>query len=47
LSGLLFPLLLESLESRRALPATLAAPALLLLGGFALRWIFVAAGQAL
>ena len=47
LSGLLVPLVLESLESRRALPATLAAPALLLAGGFALRWIFVAAGQAL
>jgi formate-dependent nitrite reductase membrane component NrfD len=45
--GLLVPLGLEALEARRGLRPTAAAPALLLAGGFALRWILVAAGQAL
>lgn len=44
--GLAVPLTLELLEWRRGLRATLAAPALILAGGFALRWILVAAGQA-
>lgn len=47
IAGLAVPLALELLEHRRTLRPTLAAPALLLAGGFALRWIFVAAGQAL
>jgi protein NrfD len=45
IAGLALPLAIELLESRRALRATWAASALLLIGGFALRWIFVAAGQ--
>jgi formate-dependent nitrite reductase membrane component NrfD len=45
IAGLALPLALELLESRRGLRATWAAPLLLLAGGFALRWIFVAAGQ--
>lgn len=46
IAGLGVPLAMELLESRRHLRATWAAPVLLLAGGFALRWIFVAAGQA-
>lgn len=46
IAGLAVPLAMELLESRRHLHATWAAPVLLLAGGFALRWIFVAAGQA-
>ena len=45
-AGLGVPLTLELLESRRRLHATVAAPLLILTGGFALRWILVAAGQA-
>lgn len=45
-AGLLAPLLLETTESKRRLRPTLAAPALILAGGLALRWILVAAGQA-
>ena len=45
-AGLLVPLALETTESRRGLRPTLAAPALILIGGLALRWILVAAGQA-
>jgi protein NrfD len=45
-SGLLVPLLLGALERRLALRATAVAPALVLAGGLALRWILVAAGQA-
>ena len=44
--GLAVPLLLELIECRRRFAATLAAPALILAGGLALRWILVAAGQA-
>lgn len=44
--GLVVPSLLELLERRMHLPATAVAPALVLVGGFALRWILVAAGQA-
>jgi protein NrfD len=43
--GLVAPFLLEIAESRRHLRAAALAPAFLLIGGFALRWIFVAAGQ--
>ncbi len=46
-AGLALPLALELTESRRRLRPTLAAPVLLLIGGFALRWILVAAGQSL
>jgi formate-dependent nitrite reductase membrane component NrfD len=45
-AGLVIPALLELLERRRGLPFTPAAPALVLAGGFALRFILVAAGQA-
>ena len=44
--GLLAPVLLGLLQGRLALPTTAVAPALVLAGGFALRWILVAAGQA-
>ena len=44
--GLLAPALLETLESRLHLRVTVVTPLLVLAGGFALRWIFVAAGQA-
>lgn len=46
LAGLVTPLLLNLLEMRAHLKATFVAPALVLLGGLALRWIIVAAGQA-
>jgi len=46
IGGLAMPFLLEMLESRLHLRATLAAPVLVLAGGLALRWIMVAAGQA-
>lgn len=46
LSGLLLPLLLEVLEHRLALKATVLTPVLVLAGGYALRWVFVMAGQA-
>jgi protein NrfD len=46
-AGLLLPLALETLEGRRSLRPSLAAPLLLLIGGFALRWILVAAGQSM
>ena len=46
IAGLAVPLLLETLESRVHLGATRVAPALVLAGGLALRWILVAAGQA-
>lgn len=46
-AGLAAPLALEVAEKRRGLAGTVLAPALLLVGGLALRWIFVAAGQAM
>ncbi len=46
IAGLVVPFLLESLEARLRLPMTVASPLLVLAGGLALRWIFVAAGQA-
>ena len=46
ISGVAVPFLLETLEVRLKLRMALAAPVLVLAGGFALRWIMVAAGQA-
>jgi formate-dependent nitrite reductase membrane component NrfD len=46
IAGLAVPLLVEALEARLRLPFTVVAPALVLAGGLALRWILVAAGQA-
>jgi len=46
IAGLITPALLETLETRLRLRFTVVAPALVLAGGLALRWIFVAAGQA-
>jgi len=46
LAGLLVPLALNVLELRGRVPRTLAAPALVLVGGLALRAILVSAGQA-
>ena len=43
--GLVVPLLMEAIEARRHLPFTLVTPALVLLGGLALRAILLAAGQ--
>jgi formate-dependent nitrite reductase membrane component NrfD len=45
IAGLMVPLFLEVYESRHKMRATLVAPVLLLIGGFALRWILVTAGQ--
>lgn len=45
-AGLLVPAVLEIAESRSALRPTLMAPALVLFGGLALRFIIVFAGQA-
>jgi len=45
IGGLLAPALLEALEARFHLRVTVVAPLLVLTGGFALRWILVAAGQ--
>lgn len=45
-AGLLAPLALELVELRRHAKPTFTAPALVLIGGFALRAILVAAGQA-
>ncbi len=44
-AGLAIPSAMEALERRLHLRPTPVAPALVLLGGFALRWILVAAGQ--
>ncbi|HZZ84333.1 MAG TPA: NrfD/PsrC family molybdoenzyme membrane anchor subunit [Anaeromyxobacteraceae bacterium] len=45
IAGLAVPFLLEALETALNLRATALAPLLVLAGGFALRFIFVAAGQ--
>ncbi len=45
-AGLLVPLAMEFLESRRHLPFLALVPVLILAGGLALRWILLAAGQA-
>jgi protein NrfD len=44
--GLLVPLTMELLESRRHLRSVALVPVLILAGGLALRWILLAAGQA-
>lgn len=44
--GLLVPLLFESVEAAKRLRPSALAPVMLLVGGFALRWILVMAGQA-
>jgi formate-dependent nitrite reductase membrane component NrfD len=46
IAGLLVPLLIEWVESRRRVHIALA-PALVLIGGLSLRWIFVLAGQSI
>jgi protein NrfD len=43
--GLAVPFLVELLESRKGFKSTRVAPALILIGGLALRWIIVSAGQ--
>jgi len=45
LGGLVVPLALEATVHLRRLPATHTAPVLVLIGGLALRWVLVAAGQ--
>ncbi|MBK9064327.1 MAG: polysulfide reductase NrfD [Acidobacteria bacterium] len=45
-TGLLVPLAMEFLESRRHLRFIALVPVLILTGGLALRWILLAAGQA-
>jgi len=45
IAGLVVPATMELLERRLHLAVTAVAPALVLAGGFALRWILVAAGQ--
>ena len=45
LIGLLIPVVLELAESRLKKFAAVAAPVLILIGGFAMRWILVYAGQ--
>ncbi|MBI5070423.1 MAG: polysulfide reductase NrfD [Deltaproteobacteria bacterium] len=45
IGGLVAPVLLETLEARFHYRVTAVAPLLVLVGGFALRWILVAAGQ--
>jgi protein NrfD len=45
MAGLAAPWMLEWLENRLHLRATVAAPALVLVGGLSLRWILVVAGQ--
>jgi formate-dependent nitrite reductase membrane component NrfD len=44
-AGLLVPLFMEAFEARRRVHAGFVAPILLLVGGLALRWILVSAGQ--
>ncbi|MBI5490947.1 MAG: polysulfide reductase NrfD [Deltaproteobacteria bacterium] len=45
-AGLLVPLAMELIGRRRRLPLAALAPALILAGGFALRWVLLVAGQA-
>lgn len=44
-AGLIVPFFIESWEASRRVPATIIAPSLILIGGFMLRYILVAAGQ--
>jgi formate-dependent nitrite reductase membrane component NrfD len=45
-AGLLVPISLQGLELRHRIPHTIVPALLVLVGGFALRWIMVNAGQA-
>ncbi len=45
IAGLAVPVIVELFETRRRIHVAIA-PALVLAGGLALRWIFVLAGQA-
>ena len=45
-AGLAVPLFMELLEGKERYKPTRVAPALLLIGGLALRWLLVTAGQA-
>jgi formate-dependent nitrite reductase membrane component NrfD len=45
-TGLLVPLIMEWVEMRRQLPFTPLTPVLILIGGLALRFILLSAGQA-
>ncbi len=45
--GLVIPLVFDAIEERLHRAPALVAPALVLIGGFALRWIIVSAGQAI
>jgi formate-dependent nitrite reductase membrane component NrfD len=47
IAGLAIPLTMEALEGKSRFAPTVAGPALVLIGGLSLRWILVAAGQAL
>jgi protein NrfD len=44
--GILVPLALQGLELNRAIPHTVMPAVLVLIGGLALRWVLVSAGQA-
>ncbi len=44
--GIVVPLALQGLELNRAIPHTVVPAVLVLVGGFALRWVMVSAGQA-
>jgi protein NrfD len=44
--GILVPLVLQALELSRRIPHTVVPAVLVLIGGFALRWVLVNAGQA-
>lgn len=46
LVGLVVPLILEIIEHKRHIRPAMIAPVLILIGGLALRWILVLAGQA-
>jgi len=47
IAGLVVPLIVEGIEVRKGLRPTVLAPVLLLVGGLALRWVLVGAGQAM
>jgi formate-dependent nitrite reductase membrane component NrfD len=43
--GIVIPLFIQVLAARHLIQHTPVAPVLVLIGGFALRWIIVSAGQ--
>lgn len=47
IAGIAVPFALKAAEAKRHLPPAWAAPVLVLIGGFSLRWILVAAGQSI